>query len=673
MGSPPSGVGVALVGDGRQLGAAAGAADGRRGGARSAWSCAGSAPWTVAARGRRRGRLAVAARRRRRSLARARPRWLADELIGRWLFYVAVVPLQHAGRVLAGRGREPPMTRRSRARPRAPAPSGLLGRSTTAATATATSTDPAGAGQRQPGRRHAGCARRAATARSAAGCCIGVRDGQAVAVQGDPDHPVNRGPAVPEGPVRAPHDPRRRPAAPRRCVDGRPATWDAALDRIVGGFRELLDAHGPESVAVLSTGQLVTEEFYALGKLVRLGMGLRHYDGNTTLCMASAVAGYKLQLRHRRPARLLRGLRARRRRRAVGRQRRRQPPAARAPAARARPAARSSSSTRGSRRRRWSPTSTCRCGPAATSPCSTAILRRAARRGPRRRRRGCAPHVDGLDELLAHLRRLDGRAGRRGVRHRRRRRSATLARTIGRAERCVLAWTMGVNHSVQGTETVTLLNTLALLTGNIGRPGRGAVLDHRPVQRHGHPRGRASPPRCPATAHYDDPAARAELAALLGHRRDRACPPSAAGPTPTSSTPSCPAASRASGSSAPTRSCRTRTGRRSSSRSASLDLLVVQDGFETPTTALADVVLPAAIWGEKDGTFTNSERRVSRVRAAVDAARRGPHRLRHLPRVAERWGCADELFAGWNGAARTPSRSGARVSAGRPCDYSGIT
>ena len=52
-----------------------------------------------------------------------------------------------------------------------------------------------------------------------------------------------------------------------------------------------------------------------------------------------------------------------------------------------------------------------------------------------------------------------------------------------------------------------------------------------------------------------------------------------------------------------------------------LELLVVQDGFETPTTARAHVVLPAAIWGEKDGTFTNSERRVSRVRAAVAPAR----------------------------------------------------
>ena len=44
---------------------------------------------------------------------------------------------------------------------------------------------------------------------------------------------------------------------------------------------------------MISTGQLVTEEFYTLGKLVQLGLGTRNYDGNTTLCMATAVAGYK--------------------------------------------------------------------------------------------------------------------------------------------------------------------------------------------------------------------------------------------------------------------------------------------------------------------------------------------------------------------------------------------
>ena len=49
----------------------------------------------------------------------------------------------------------------------------------------------------------------------------------------------------------------------------------------------------------------------------------------------------------------------------------------------------------------------------------------------------------------------------------------------------------------------------------------------------------------------------------------------------------------------------------------SLDFFVVQDIFLTETAKLADVVLPAACWAEKDGTFTNSERRVQRIRKAV--------------------------------------------------------
>ena len=62
-----------------------------------------------------------------------------------------------------------------------------------------------------------------------------------------------------------------------------------------------------------------------------------------------------------------------------------------------------------------------------------------------------------------------------------------------------IGWTMGVNHSTKGTETVNAINNLALITGNIGRAGRGAVLDHRPVQRDGHARGglRVEPARLP--------------------------------------------------------------------------------------------------------------------------------------------------------------------------------
>ena len=76
---------------------------------------------------------------------------------------------------------------------------------------------------------------------------------------------------------------------------------------------------------------------------------------------------------------------------------------------------------------------------------------------------------------------------------------------------------------------------------------------------------------------------------------------------------------------------------------------MVQDGFHpTPTSELADLVLPAAIWGEKEGTYTNSERRVSKVNRAVNASRA---RRAAISTSFSRWrrklGCDEELFPGW--------------------------
>ncbi len=72
-----------------------------------------------------------------------------------------------------------------------------------------------------------------------------------------------------------------------------PASWDAALDKTAAKIKEIQAKYGRDSFAVVSTGQLLTEEFYTLGKLVRGQIGTNNYDGNTTLCMASAVSGYK--------------------------------------------------------------------------------------------------------------------------------------------------------------------------------------------------------------------------------------------------------------------------------------------------------------------------------------------------------------------------------------------
>ncbi len=75
--------------------------------------------------------------------------------------------------------------------------------------------------------------------------------------------------------------------------DWQPTDWDNALDTTHDEIRRIQEKYGRDSFAIISTGQMLTEEFYTLGKLTRGLIGTNNYDGNTTLCMASAVSGYK--------------------------------------------------------------------------------------------------------------------------------------------------------------------------------------------------------------------------------------------------------------------------------------------------------------------------------------------------------------------------------------------
>ena len=104
-----------------------------------------------------------------------------------------------------------------------------------------------------------------------------------------------------------------------------------------------------------------------------------------------------------------------------------------------------------------------------------------------------------------------------------------------------------------------------------------------------------------------------------------------------------------------------------------LDFLVVQDGFyPTPTTELAHLVLPAAIWGEKEGTYTNSERRVSKVNRAVDPPGEAKADFDIFLALAGKLGCREELFPGWT-KPEDAFEEWKHVSAGRLCDYSGMS
>ena len=273
------------------------------------------------------------------------------------------------------------------------------------------------------------------------------------------------------------------------------------------------------------------------------------------------------------------------------------------------------------------------------APAAAAALRPGADQRPDPRRHRARPGRSRLHRRLHHRLRRAARVGARATRPSAWPEITGLApeqiyRTAwlyANAKAAFIGWTMGVNHSTKGTETVNAINNLALITGNIGRAGRRAVLDHRPVQRHGHARERLrlEPARLPQVRERSRPQ---RAGGAVGHRAPSAFPRRAAWRIPTSSR------------------------RRSTSGSAALwiiatnpivsfpnlgalqqaleglEFLVVQDGFPpTPTGEFADLVLPAAIWGEKEGTYTNSERRVSKVEPRGGAAGRGARRLRHLP------------------------------------------
>ncbi len=102
-----------------------------------------------------------------------------------------------------------------------------------------------------------------------------------------------------------------------------------------------------------------------------------------------------------------------------------------------------------------------------------------------------------------------------------------------------------------------------------------------------------------------------------------------------------------------------------------LDFLVVQDMYTTTETAqMADLVLPAAGWGEKEGTFINSERRIGLHKKVVQAPGVALSDFAIFRLLAEYWGCG-EMFRKWH-SPEAVFQILKRLSAGRPCDFSGI-
>jgi assimilatory nitrate reductase catalytic subunit len=246
-----------------------------------------------------------------------------------------------------------------------------------------------------------------------------------------------------------------------------------------------------------------------------------------------------------------------------------------------------------------------------------------------------------------------------------------LARSIGKSKSTLFAWTMGVNHSTQGTETVNVICNLAMLSGNVGKVGGSAFSITGQCNAMGS-REMSFTSAIPGYRKFESETDRKDIAALWGVDAER---------IPSSRGMAYPDIiqgvidGRIKGlwiiATNPLVSYPDQGKLRAAMEK--LDFLVVQDGYHpTPTTDVAHLVLPAAIWGEKDGSYTNSERRASKVNRAVEPPGEAKPDFDIFLGLAEELGVKDELYPGW----KTPNdafEEWRKVSRGRLCDYSAMS
>jgi assimilatory nitrate reductase catalytic subunit len=125
------------------------------------------------------------------------------------------------------------------------------------------------------------------------GCgVLAKRTPQGFEVSGDPEHPANYGRLCSKGFALADTlDADGRLLKP--SIHGRETSWDEALDHVATQFERIIDQHGPDSVALYVSGQILTEDYYVANKFVKGYLGTANIDTNSRLCMSSAVAGHK--------------------------------------------------------------------------------------------------------------------------------------------------------------------------------------------------------------------------------------------------------------------------------------------------------------------------------------------------------------------------------------------
>jgi anaerobic selenocysteine-containing dehydrogenase len=508
---------------------------------------------------------------------------------------------------------------------------------------------------------------------------IAVKDGCIVGVRGRPEDRVNHGRLGPKDLYgwQANNSPDRliRPLVRRGGVLVE-TDWDTAMDAVAGRTKQLLEERGPSSVAFYTSGQLFLEEYYTLGLIAHGGIGTNHVDGNTRLCTATAAEALKesfgsdgqpgsytdidhadvICLYGHNMAETQTVLWARILDRLAGAN----PPRLVCVDPRRTPVADAAAVHLAPR-------------PGTNVMLMNALLRELLDHGWVDR-----TYVDAHTVGFAELEKMLGDYSVE--------RAAEVcdvaapdlraaAELIGTSQRLMSTVLQGFYQSHQATAAAVQVNNIHLLRGMLGRPGCGVL------QMNGQPTAQNTR-ECGADGdlagfrNWSNDAHVEELAQVWN--LDPAEIPHYTAPTHAMQmmryvedgsirllyvTATNPAVSMPE------------LRRMRSILSQERLFLVVQDIFLSETAQLADVVLPAATWGEKTGTFTNADRTVHLSEKAVEPPGEARPDLDILLDYADRLGLQDkdgEPLVKW----RTPEEAfdgWKECSRGRPCDYSGLT
>ncbi len=446
--------------------------------------------------------------------------------------------------------------------------------------------------------------------------------------------------------------------------------WDTVLNKTASEINRIQAAYGRDAFAIVSTGQIFTEEFYTLGKLARGVIGTNNYDGNTTLCMASAVSGYKRSFGSDGPPGCYDDFDHTECLLAIGSNLPEQHPVI-------------WWRLKDAYDKRKFPI-IC-VDPRVTMFAQMADMHLPIKPGTDLVFLNALAHVilkEGLHDkayIDAHtvgydafselVKEYDPVSASKicGINEDTIR---TVARLYGKAKSAMSIWTMGINQSTHGSDGVAAINNLNLITGNIGKPGGTSLSITGQCNAMG-TREFSSCSGLPGYRALEKEEDREFMSKFWGVEKDFFPPKRGLFQTDifpaievgeikgmwliaTNPISSMPNASRI---------------RKTLEK---LEFLVVQDIYkDVESVQFAHAYFPAAMWSEKQGLLTNTERRANLVKKAVEPPGEAKADLWIFTQMAKQFERGRKLkFPETSDEAFEEMR---QVSKGRLCDYSGMT